>query len=151
MDPTVSYRYGVTQTIPNLIVEFISTRPCGGQNHKVFKKELGSLTGIGLLATIKHCVQLRKSYGPLSRDRILGWTDLQFHPVCQFYVLTCPLYRILVPVDALTPHLIKCSWKTSGSQTGIAASELCYFQTSISPSDTKNISPASHIAGKGLS
>lgn len=125
MDPTDTGR--VTQTMPNLIVEFISTRPCGGQNHKVFKKEFGNLTGIGLLTRIKHCVQLMKSYGPLSRDRILGWTDLQLHPVWLFYVLTYPLYSRgceKPATDALTPHLIKRSWKTSGSQTGIAASEL---------------------------
>lgn len=69
MDPTDTGR--VTQTVQNLMVELISTRPCGGQNEKVFKKELSNLTGIGLLATIKHCVQLRRSYGPLSRVRTL--------------------------------------------------------------------------------
>jgi len=47
--------------------------------------------------------------------------------------------------DALTPQPIKCSWKTSGSQIGIAASELCYFQIFISTSDTtKNTSHFSH-------
>lgn len=44
-----------------------------------------------------------------------------------------------------TTDLIKCSWKTSGSQTGVAASELHYFQTFTSPSHTtKNITCFSH-------
>lgn len=47
--------------------------------------------------------------------------------------------------DVLTPQLKKCSWKTSGSLNGVAASELCYFQAFISPSDTtKNITSFSH-------
>lgn len=47
--------------------------------------------------------------------------------------------------DAWTPQLIKCSWKPCGSQTGIAAWELRYFKTFISPSDTtKNTTCFSH-------
>lgn len=96
MDPTDMSR--VTETLPDLMVQFISTRLCGGQNQKVFRKELGNLIGTGLLVTIKHCVQCRKSYGPLSRDRILDWIDLWLHPVWQFCVLTYPLYRLLAAV-----------------------------------------------------
>lgn len=36
MDPTDTGR--VTQTVPDLVVEFTSTGPCGGQNQSVFRK-----------------------------------------------------------------------------------------------------------------
>lgn len=56
-----------------------------------------------------------------------------------------PTQYLFTAADVLTPQLIKCSWKTSGSQIGIAASELCYFQTSVPPYDTiKNITQFSH-------
>lgn len=56
-----------------------------------------------------------------------------------------PAQYLFTAADALTPQLIKYSWKTSGSQTVIAASELHYFQTFVPPSDTtKNITRFSH-------